>query len=85
MVGGKMRKIIGIDIETAGLDCKRHGIIQIGMFVDIDGKLEDTLLVNVQPFATDIVATSPETELEFNQIVFLENPEEIIIQPSKSS
>lgn len=50
-----MRKILGIDIETTGLDAKRHGVIQIGMFVDIDGKLEDTLLVNIMPFADDIL------------------------------
>ena len=48
-----MRKILGINIETTGLDYKRHGIIQIGMFIDIDGKVIDTLLVNVQPLPED--------------------------------
>lgn len=70
-----MRKILGIDIETTGLDAKRHGIIQIGMFIDIDGKLEDTLLVNVQPFDDDYIfcedCKSEDNEFPFEDISYI--------------
>ena len=77
-----MSKIIGIDTETAGLDAKRHGIIQIGMFIDIDGKLEDTLLVNVQPFDADILKIN-DIEFEYEDIAFIDKIKPAdVIEPS---
>ncbi len=62
-----MRKVLGLDLETTGLDCKRHGIIQIGMFIDIDGELVDMLLVNVQPFPNDILKTDSMSEFYYTK------------------
>jgi len=36
-----MAKILFFDVETMGLDYKLHGIIQLGVIVEIDGKVVD--------------------------------------------
>lgn len=33
-----MKKVLWLDLETTGLDCNNHGIIQIAMLMDITGK-----------------------------------------------
>lgn len=53
-----MKKIIWIDTETTGLDPQRHGLIQLGMVMDIDGKIEGEIDLKIQPFPTDTLEIS---------------------------
>ena len=41
-------KILWLDTETTGLDCNKHGIVQLAMIIDIDNKVVDkkTFLMN---------------------------------------
>jgi DNA polymerase III subunit epsilon len=43
------RKILWIDTETTGTDPTLHSVIQIANIIDIDGKVEDKFVFNVQP------------------------------------
>lgn len=46
-------KVVDLDVETTGLDSKRHGIIQIAMNVWIDGVEIEKLNLLMCPFSTD--------------------------------
>lgn len=48
-----MKKTLWLYLETTGFDAKRHGIIQIAMLMEIDGKIEGELAIDVQPFKED--------------------------------
>ena len=50
-----MKKVLFLDTETTGLDATKHGIIQLAMLIEIDGKIEGELLVDVQPFEEDLI------------------------------
>jgi DNA polymerase-3 subunit epsilon len=43
------KKILWIDTETTGTDPTLHSVIQIANIIDIDGKIEDKFVFNVQP------------------------------------
>jgi len=51
-----MEKILWLDTETTGLDPQKHGLIQIAMVMDIDGKVEDEISLDIQPFQKDIMS-----------------------------
>lgn len=46
-------KYFFVDTETTGTDPKRHGVTQIGVIIEIDGKIRETLRFKVKPFETD--------------------------------
>lgn len=48
-----MKKTPWVDCETTGLDPVKHGIVQIAMLMDINGYVEDRLVVKCQPFDDD--------------------------------
>ena len=48
-------KTLWFDTETTGLDANKHGIIQIAMLMEIDGKVEGELSFDVQPFPEDLI------------------------------
>ena len=51
-----MKKILWLDTETTGLDATKHGIIQLAMLMDIDGKLVDEISLDIQPFENDMMS-----------------------------
>lgn len=51
-----MKKILWIDVETTGIDEKRHGLIQISALVDIEGKIVDEFNEYVRPFKNDYIS-----------------------------
>lgn len=42
-------KTVFLDVETTGLDAKRHGIIQIAAIMDIDGVAVDRIDLKIRP------------------------------------
>lgn len=50
-----MSKILFLDLETTGLNPRKHGVIQLGGIVEIDGKIEDEFSFSVKPFPGDAV------------------------------
>ena len=64
-----MKKILWCDVETTGLDSNKHGIIQLALLMDIDNKIVDSLLLNIQPFDEDMTGfVLNEQELNFGSI-----------------
>lgn len=51
-----MKKILWLDVETTGLDAQKHGLIQLAMLMDIDGKIVDEISLDIQPFAKDMMS-----------------------------
>ena len=49
------KKIFWFDVETTGLDPKRHDIIQLAYIVEIDGKIVDENSFKLQPFDFDTI------------------------------
>jgi len=50
-----MGKIFWFDCETTGLNPKRNAIIEMGVLIEIDGKIERTWGSRVRPFEEDAV------------------------------
>ncbi|MDD4972580.1 MAG: 3'-5' exonuclease [Paludibacter sp.] len=77
-----MKKILWLDTETTGLDAQKHGIIQLAVLMDIDGKVEGELLLDVQPFDSDVLNIN-NVEFEYEDIAFIDKikPEDIV-EPS---
>ena len=50
-----MKKTLFCDVETTGLGPVKHGVVQIAMLMDIDGYVEDRLVVKCQPFLKDYI------------------------------
>ena len=48
-------KRVYIDVETTGVDCTKHGIIQLSGIVEIDGKEKERFDYRVRPFSDDVV------------------------------
>lgn len=44
-----MKKILWVDLETTGLDYKKHGIISLAMLVEIEGKVVDEAYFEMCP------------------------------------
>lgn len=47
-------KLFFVDTETTGIDPRKHGIIQIGALIEIDGETKEELDFKIQPFVTDV-------------------------------
>ncbi len=46
-------KILYFDVETTGTDPHRHGLIQLGQIIEVDGKVISENCWNIQPFKRD--------------------------------
>ena len=46
-------KLAYIDLETTGLFPWKHGVIQIGIIIEIDGEVKDEQSIKAKPFAQD--------------------------------
>ena len=51
-----MAKLMFLDIETTGTDPKRHGVIQISGFIEIDGRQEESFDLYTTLFPGDIIS-----------------------------
>jgi DNA polymerase III epsilon subunit-like protein len=47
-------KILWLDIESTGLDCKRHGIIQAGFIIEIDGVVKEERVFKMNPVGCEM-------------------------------
>ena len=43
-------KFVFIDTETTGFDPKKNALVQIGLIVDIDGKVAHHEIFNIKPW-----------------------------------
>ena len=50
-----MSKLFYFDVETTGLDAKKHGIHQLSGAIEIDGKIVEKFNQNVKPFGTAVI------------------------------
>lgn len=49
-------KYLFCDTETSGIDPSKHGIIQIAGIIDIDGAIQETFDIKVQPFSSQMIS-----------------------------
>lgn len=49
-------KYLFCDTETTGIDPSKHGIIQISGLIDIDGEVQETFDIKVQPFKNQLIS-----------------------------
>lgn len=79
-----MNKVLFLDLETTGLDASKHGIIQIAMLMEIDGKIEGELFLDVQPFPDDWITLNDVADfIQWKNIGFCdEATEDRVIEPS---
>lgn len=47
-----MKKILFLDVETTGLDAKKHGIVQLSAIMDIDGQVADRFDIKIHPHSS---------------------------------
>ena len=45
-----MKKVLWLDVETTGLDCKKHGLREVGFIIEIDGVEVDKGVFKINPF-----------------------------------
>ena len=45
-----MKKVLWLDVETTGLDCKKHGLREVGFIIEIDGVEVDKGVFRINPF-----------------------------------
>lgn len=50
-----MTKTLYLDTETTGTDCRRHGLVQLAMIVDIDGEIKAEKSWYIKPFEADVI------------------------------
>jgi len=50
-----MKKILYFDVETTGIDCHRHGIIQLSGMFEINGAIHSEFDFKIKPFEWDHV------------------------------
>lgn len=71
-----MSKILWIDTETTGLDCKIHGLREVGFIIEIDGEVKEKglLYINtmtykkekyISKYVRDSMGVSEETLLQY--------------------
>lgn len=51
-----MKKVLWFDVETTGTDPSRHGIIQFACLVEINGEVEDSFEIKMQPHSGAIIS-----------------------------
>ena len=49
-------KYLFCDTETSGIDPSKHGVIQISGLIDIDGEVQETFDIKVQPFKNQLIS-----------------------------
>lgn len=49
-------KYLFCDTETSGIDPSKHGVIQIAGIIDIDGVIQETFDIKVQPFKNQLIS-----------------------------
>jgi DNA polymerase-3 subunit epsilon len=49
-------KYLFCDTETSGIDPSKHGVIQIAGIVDIDGEIQETFDIKIQPFKNQLLS-----------------------------
>ena len=59
----KKQKIFYFDLETSGLDSKKHAILSLSGIMEIDGKIVDKIDLTMKPFQGDMIDP---TALEIN-------------------
>lgn len=45
-----MKKVLWLDVETTGLDCRKHGLREVGFIIEIDGVEVDKGVFYINPF-----------------------------------
>ena len=45
-----MKKVVWLDVETTGLDCRKHGLREVGFIIEIDGVEVDKGVFKINPF-----------------------------------
>ena len=45
-----MEKVLWLDVETTGLDCRKHGLREVGFIIEIDGVEVDKGVFRINPF-----------------------------------
>ena len=45
-----MKKVLWLDVETTGLDCRKHGLREVGFIIEIDGVEVDKGVFRINPF-----------------------------------
>ena len=45
-----MKKVLWLDVETTGLDCRKHGLREVGFIIEIDGVEVDRGVFKINPF-----------------------------------
>ena len=45
-----MKKVLWLDVETTGLDCRKHGLREVGFIIEIDGAEVDKGVFRINPF-----------------------------------
>ena len=46
-----MKKVLWLDVETTGLDCRKHGLREVGFIIEIDGVEVDKGVFKINPFS----------------------------------
>lgn len=45
-----MKKVLWLDVETTGLDCRKHGLREVGFIIEINGVEVDKGVFKINPF-----------------------------------
>ena len=45
-----MKKVLWLDVETTGLDCRKHGLREVGFIIEIDGVEVDKGVFKINPY-----------------------------------
>ena len=51
----KSKKLFYFDVETTGLDCNKHDIIQLAYLIEIDGEIREEGNLKCQPFSYNTI------------------------------
>ena len=66
---GCLNKVLWIDLETTGLDSKKNDIIQLACLIEINGKIEEEIHFDCQPFNYNTINTKA---LEINKLTIVQ-------------
>jgi len=50
-----MSKVFWFDLETTGLDCSKHALIQLAYIIEIDNVIRESGNMFIQPFKDDLI------------------------------
>jgi len=75
-------KLIFIDVETTGVDDSKHGLIQLGGIIEIDGKEADRFNYLIKPFPDDAIEDGAlrVTGRSLQEIEGFKNPKEVYFE-----